>query len=535
VTVPGQSAAENSMIRSRPDCQHIKKVVVLGGGSAGLLVALSLARRLPELETLVVRSTKMGVIGVGEGSIAFVTRFIHRFLNIDPQRFHQEVHPGIKLGVKFLWGRRPLFHYTFTPQFTGPNPPGHGLRLPRGFYCRDDASCADVVSALMHCGKAALRTKTGQPRLTPSFAYHLENRRFVNFLEKLTSESGVRKIDAVVNHVETGPRGVEYLQLDTGEQVTADLFVDCSGFGSALLGTALAEPFVDFSDALFCDRAVVGGWPRSHEPYLPYTTAETMNAGWSWQIEHDDVINRGYVYSSSFISDEDADREFRNANPQVTETRKLDFRCGVYRRAWVKNVVAIGNAYGFVEPLEATAISMICTACGYLVQLLHSGECCVEQVQRQMFNRRQERNWESIRDFLAIHYKFNERIDSPFWRACQNDVSLGKAQEIVDYYQSVGPDFAALETDLRSDIFGTEGYVALLLGQQVPFRRCVAVPNGEQDNWNRVRHLLMASADSGFDMQGLLDGLRSGQFRLPRLAHAGDAASGGEPFLELVG
>ena len=144
----------------------IKKIVVLGGGSAGFLVALALAKQLPELETVVVRSTKMGVIGVGEGTIASVVRYLHQFLGINPLRFHRTVHPSIKLGIQYLWGPQPVFHYSFASQFTGPFAPNVKMSLPRGFYCNPDVSFADVVSAMMLQGKVAIRNELGQPRLT---------------------------------------------------------------------------------------------------------------------------------------------------------------------------------------------------------------------------------------------------------------------------------------------------------------------------------------------------------------------------------
>ena len=141
-----------------------------------------------------------------------------------------------------------------------------------------------------------------------------------------------------------------------------DLYIDSSGFASVLLGKALAEPFISFQSSLFDDRAVVGWWPRGEEPIQPYTTAESMSAGRNWRIDHETRIDRGYVYCSAYISDTDAEAEFRTKNPKVSDTRIVKFKTGRYVRGWVKNVVAIGNASGFVEPLESTALGALCTA-----------------------------------------------------------------------------------------------------------------------------------------------------------------------------
>jgi tryptophan halogenase len=500
---------------SERNALNVRKVVVLGGGSAGLLVALALATRAANVQTVVVRSTKMGVIGVGEGTIASIGRFLHDFLNIEPHRFHREVHPSIKLGIQFQWGSQTPFHYAFAPQFSSPNPPQLQLSLPRGYYCNGDATYADLASALMFHGKVAAGNEQGGPRLPQLFAYHLENRRFVEFLEKFSTEKGVEKIDAVVRHVALGPSGVEALELDTGERLEADLFVDCSGFRSELIAGALKEPFVRFDDALLCDRALVGGWTRTDDAYNAFTTAESMDAGWCWRIEHDEIINRGYVYASNFISDDEAEAEFRAKNPKLGEVRMLTFRSGVHRRAWVDNVVAIGNSYGFVEPLEATAIGMICGAAANLAHILLAGADCVTDAQRNIFNSTQDENWSQIRDFLALHYKPNRRDRTPFWDACRHDVPLGAAQDIYDYYQVVGPDFRALEPRLRRDIFGPEGYLALLVGQGVPYRRRAQIPESERAAWRRYRSRLVGVMDRALGAAAYQSLLRRGEVQLP--------------------
>ena len=193
--------------------------------------------------------------------------------------------------------------------------------------------------------------------------------KLVAHLEQLAKTLGVEFTegnvrDAEIGSVRIGPneeRGVLALLLEDGRRLAADLFVDASGFRSELLGRALREPSLNYDRSLFCDRAVIGGWPRTKEPIKPYTMAETMDAGWCWQIEHEHWINRGYVYASSFLSDEEALAELLRKNPQIANTpRVVKFRSFRHERFWVSNVVGIGNASGFVEPLEATALQVIC-------------------------------------------------------------------------------------------------------------------------------------------------------------------------------
>lgn len=489
-------------------------VVILGGGTAALLAAIAMAKHLPHLNVLVVRSTKMGVIGVGEGTIASIGRFLHTYLSIDPVRFHQEVRPSIKLGIQFKWGSKTPYHYSFAPQFSAANPAQRHFPSAVGAFCQTDATFANPASSLMYHGNVAALDANGLPVLSPRFAYHLENRAFVEFLERYTDELGVEKRDAVVQHVAVNRDGVESLLLDGGQEVAAELFVDCSGFRSELLGKALNEKFVSFRESLWCDRAVVGGWKRGNEPYYAFTKAEAMHAGWSWRIEHDELINRGYVYSSDFISDDAAEAEFRMKNPKVNDTRVIHFRSGSYRRSWVQNVVAIGNSAGFVEPLEATAIGFMTSAIDQMIAMLKAGPRIAE-IHRDLYNRAQESNWNQTRDFLALHYKPNRESQSAFWAACRNDLPLGEAQDIFDFYQASGPEFRGLQSRLRSDIFGAEGYLSVLVGQKVPYLRAENDVARCQSKWQTFRRSLSKVGKEGMGMTEYLSMIRKERISPP--------------------
>src|SRR5690606_10251282 len=225
------------------------------------------------------------------------------------------------------------------------------LPRPNGFYCDDEFADVNEPSALMRLGKVFHRQEDGSPNIQPWHAFHIENATFVSMLEKLARDVGVDFMDGKLIGVDRDERGVSAVHLADGRKLEADFFIDASGFRSELIGKALGVPFESFNKTLFCDRAVVGGWERTDEPILPYTTAEEMDSGWCWQIEHERHVNRGYVYSSQFISDDEATAEFLRKNPKVSTTpRIVRFRSGRYKRLWVDNVVAIGNAGGFVEP-----------------------------------------------------------------------------------------------------------------------------------------------------------------------------------------
>jgi tryptophan halogenase len=247
-------------------------------------------------------------------------------------------------------------------------------------------------------------------------------------------------VEDTVASVEQDDNGIQSLLSRSGGRVQADLWIDCSGFSSFLLGKNLKVPFVSFKRSLFCDRAVVGGWDRGLDEVIkPYTTAETMNSGWCWQIEHDHRINRGYVYSSAFISDEEAEAEFRRKNPKVGSTGLVRFVSGYYERGWEKNVVAIGNAGGFVEPLESTSLFVACAESWALAQSLADSDLMPGEALVGVYNKACRQTWESIRGFLSLHYKFNTRLETPFWRTCQEETDLGdRAEEYVSYYHENG-------------------------------------------------------------------------------------------------
>jgi len=307
---------------------------------------------------------------------------------------------------------------------------------------------------------------------------------------------------------------VAALRLESGRREKADLYLDASGFGSVLLGKTLGEPFVSYDRTLFCDRAVVGGWDRKDPEDMvikPYTTCETMNCGWCWQIEHENRINRGYVYSSGFISDEEAEKEFRMKNPKVGPTRIVRFVSGRYRNVWVKNVVAVGNAGGFVEPLEATALGVIAGECSILTETLKELEGEATPSLLKQFNRHNALIWDDIRDFLSLHYRFNKRLDTPFWRHCWEATDLAGAAELVEVYRENGPSiWLRLHTTIeKASQFGTNGYLAMLIGQQVEYRRRYQPSAHELRIWNAERQKNKNLAMRGLTVRETLEKIRS--------------------------
>lgn len=491
----------------------IQNVIVLGAGSAGLMAALAIKRWFPQVKVQVVRDPALGVIGVGESTTPNVPAFLFEFLRINPRHFYAIANPTWKIGIHFLWGPRPHFEYGFMQQLDAQ---WHDLPMPNGFYCNDDFSFADTSSALMAQGKAFRRAPNGAPDIR-DHAYHIFNPDYVKALEMVGTDWGIEYVDGSMQTAECGPAGIAAILLKDGRRLPADFFIDASGFRSELLGKVLGEPFISFASSLYCDRAIVGGWERTTEPILPYTTAETMQAGWCWQIEHEKQVNRGYVYCSSALSDDEAQAEFVRKNPKAnTWSHAVKFKSGRYQRGWVENVVAIGNSGGFVEPLEATALMLVCAHCQTLVGSLQASNLMPTPTLRKMYNDFFAASWDEIRNFLCIHYRFNTRLDNPFWRHCRADVDVSAVQGLLEFYEENGPTRLCRhlignrgqEMGVHS-AFGVEGYLVILTGNKVPYKKQHTPTDEEWQRWKAHKTELAEAARNGLTVEESLAYIRA--------------------------
>ena len=459
-----------------------------------------------------------GVLWAGEGTTPTLAFHLHHYCKLNVAAFYRLVEPQWKLGIRFEWGPRPFFNYVFGFEFDTQ----YGL-LPRGtgYYINDTQAfeATGTQSGLMNANNVWLRQPDGWPRIVPEeFGYHVENDRLIDYLETLVQERAIPIIDDEATEVTRDQNGVTGVHTLAHGTLTADLYIDATGMPSRLLGDALKEPFLSYEDALFCDRAVVGGWARSDEPIKPYTTAQTMTAGWSWQVEHERRINRGYIYSSRFLSEADAEAEFLSRNPKVEDARTMAFRSGRHERYWVQNVVGIGAAAAFVEPLEASELSSTCVQAQMLAEALADCELRPNPTTMFNYNRLHARAMDSLRDFLAIHYRFNTRLDTPFWRECRAKVALHGAEDMVAYFQANGPSVVARrclfeQTGLTE--YGMEGYLALLVGLSVPYHHPYVPSEQDQRNWERIQQSVRNKVASAYTVPEALALVRSPRWAWP--------------------
>lgn len=468
------------------------RVGILGGGTAGSLAALALRAKRPRDRVTLLRSSDVPVIGVGEATTPLMPQFLHADLGVPASDLFRHVRPTFKLGIRFEWG--------------APGPDGGGFPYPFGPVRNLEATAwdghlngASLQAVLMAAG--ALPVEEGADgALDPAFgtevAYHLDNRRLAAFLERLAAVRGVETVEARISRVERrpGPDGgeeVAALVAEDGRRFEFDLYVDCSGFRSLLLGEALGSPFESYEESLFTDRALVGAAPHG-DRLAPETAARTMAAGWCWSIPQEEADHVGYVFSSRFLDAEGAAAELRRIRPGVAADglREIRFRAGRRRHFWRGNVVALGNAYGFVEPLESTALHLLIRQIGILVRALPEEAAAVPGragALRPLLDRRVAAFWDYVRWFLALHFRFNRRLDTPFWRTCREEADVSTHGELLELYRERGPlayDPAALELfDYPDPLWGPEGVDTILLGQGVPCR--LPAPALPAEAWRR--------------------------------------------------
>ena len=486
--------------------EPIRSAVVVGGGSAGFLAALTFRRMLPQIKLTVVHSPGIPIIGVGESTTGRVPLHLHESLKINRDEFHREVRPSWKLGLRLEWGAAdvPHFNYPFERHLEKHVP---GLDKRAAYYCLADPKDCSVFHAMMDRNRSPATLEGRSFAIDPRTAYHLPNARFIDYLRRQSLESGASLIEDEVQEVVRAESGdVDALRLQSGREVCGDLFIDCSGFRSLLLGETLGEPYLSYADTLFCDRAVIGSWQRDDQ-IQPYTTASTMDHGWAWRIDFPDVVTRGYVFSSAFCSDEEAARELQAKNPELgadPDLRVLRFPSGRYARHWVRNVVAVGNASGFVEPLEATALHCIVEQLYQLADGLIDADGAPTPGLRDLLNAAFQRNWDDVRDFLALHYKFNDHADTPFWRHCRAETSLGGAAALVEAYERVGPS-RLLSRLIPGEYFEYDGYTSMLVGMRVPTAARRPLSSQEAKAWATLQRRMRTAAAQTLPMREALE------------------------------
>lgn len=445
------------------------KIIIVGGGTAGWAAAAAFAKLLAGVAQVhVIESADIGIVGVGEATLPHIRQFVQQ-LGIDEDDFMRATHATYKLGIDFRDFGKIGDSYihpfgTFGQELA--NVPFHHYWL----QSRMHAGVQDIGSYSL--GIAAARAKkfripdTADLSLASSYgyAYQFDATLFGPYMRKFAMAHGAQRTEGTIIDVkQNGETGdISSVILDSGEEFTADLFIDCSGFRSLLLGGTLAEPWEDWSHWLPCDRAVAMPTQSVGTEIEPYTRATAMTAGWRWHIPLQHRVGNGYVYASAFVSDEAACAQLRAGveGMPLADPRMLKFRAGRRRNSWVKNVVGIGLASGFLEPLESTSIYLAQMAITRLIDVFPVDG--IHDADRIEFNRLVDMEYDRIRDFLILHYHATTRDDAPFWNHVRNMQVPDSLSEKMELWRRT-----ARVAKYGEGLFFEPSWVAVYLGQGI--------------------------------------------------------------------
>jgi len=448
--------------------EQIRSIVIVGGGTAGWMAASILSRLMPKGRATIrlIESEEIGTIGVGEATVPLMQIF-NGVLGIDEQDFVRRTKGTFKLGIEFRdWGDLGNVHFhgfgDYGEYIDGIAPHHHWLKLRE---LGDPTPLAEhsfpsVLAKRQRFAPSA--TKAGEAAHY-KYAYHFDAGLYAQYLREYAERLGVERHEGRIVDVRLRDTdgSIEAVVTADGERFEADLFVDCTGFAGLLIEQALQTGYEDWTYWLPCDRALAV--PCEHGGGLtPYTVSTAREAGWQWRIPLQHRIGNGYVYSSRFIDDAGA-AETLLANldgAPLAEPRLLKFTTGHRRKFWNKNVLALGLAAGFLEPLESTSILLIQTGIARFIEMFPSLD--FDPVLADEYNRMTANEYGRIRDFILLHYCLTRRTDTEFWRYCGSIDLPEPLQRKIDVFRSRG-----IIPMLADESFQEPSWVAIFVGQEV--------------------------------------------------------------------
>ncbi len=436
------------------------KIVIAGGGTAGWIAAAALSNQMGELlDITLVESQEIGTIGVGEATIPPMRTF-HRLLGINEQEFMRATNATFKLGIQFEnWkqiGEKYFHSFGITGKQTLITDFIHfwlrgrklGIAQEFGDYCLEyKAALKDLFSI------------NDQAKI--NYAFHLDAGRYASFLRARSEVRGVKRVEGkiaeVLQHPESG--FITSLKMESGQEISGDLFLDCTGMRGLLIEQTLQTGFEEWGHWLPCDSAIAIQ-TETTAPAVPYTRSIAHHAGWRWKIPLQHRVGNGLVFSSRYMSDDEAINLLLSSveGKVLIEPRVIKFKTGKRKKTWNKNCIAVGLASGFLEPLESTSIHMIMTAITRLLQLFPHGE--IRQSIVDEFNAQAESEFIRIRDFIILHYKATERDDSPFWRYCKDMDVPDDLMRRMNIFKDYGKSY-----QVEGELFRLDSWTQVMLGQ----------------------------------------------------------------------
>ena len=484
------------------DSYRIRSIAVVGGGTAGWMVASALGRVLGTdyASIRLIESDAIGTVGVGEATIPQINVF-NRMLGIDENEFVRRTKGSFKLGIEFVdWGAigERYFHPfgSYGVDMLGVSFHSFWMKMARSpkFADIDDFSLMAKAAA---GGKFMRPIDAGKSFLSDiAYAFHFDAGLYAAYLHEFAEGHGVTRTEGRIRDVaRDGESGhISHVVMEDGERIAADLFIDCTGFRGMLIGETMEVPYIDWSHLLPCDRAIAVPCARTQD-LPPFTRATARKAGWQWRIPLQHRIGNGQVYSSKYISDDEvtADLLANLDGEPLAEPRRLRFTTGHRERFWEGNCVSIGLSAGFMEPLESTSIWMIQTGIARL--LSNFPDRSFDAADRDRYNRVMVEESENIRDFLVLHYHLTRRDDSDFWNYVRTMPIPERLAEKMRVFANSGRTFREHE-----ELFNDTSWFAVMVGQGLPVRNydplADILPDGElEDRLMQIQQAVANSAD----------------------------------------
>ena len=449
----------------------IEHIVIVGGGTAGWMAAAALSRLRagkPVAITLI-ESEDIGTVGVGEATIPPFLDF-NKLLDVDEREMLSAVQGSFKLGIQFVnWGKigdsyiHPFGDYGYNIDGISFHHVWHKYRAAGD---KRPIQVFNIETMAAHFGRFARTEDYQRDDLPPvNYAYHIDAGRYAKYLRRYSEARGIVRLEGKISDVTLdGESGfVSSVTMENGNVVSGDLFIDCSGFRGLLIEQALKTGYDDWSNYLPCNRAVALPCLREDgSGPLPYTRATAHSAGWQWQVPLQHRNGNGHVYCSEYMSDDEAHGILVGniAGKPQAEPNFLRFVTGRRKKFWNKNVVALGLASGFMEPLESTSLHLVNTGINKLIALLSLEG--ISQVQEDAFNRLTAKEYDRIRDFLILHYNATSRDDSPFWNYCRNMSVPDSLTEKIELFRHNGQIFRE-----DNELFTETSWAAVMMGQGI--------------------------------------------------------------------
>lgn len=453
--------------------QNIKSILIVGGGTAGWLSAAIIAahhknRNQDELKISLVEASDIPTVGVGEGTWPTIRNTV-RSLGISEKTIFEKCFAGFKQGGKFVnWVTQDDFYYH---PFTVPLGYGQFDLAPYVDDIENFAVEANYQQEVCEAGLAPREVTEGEFQSRCNYAYHLDAGAFADVLKQHCKDNlGVEHIIGTVKDVSLDDDGyIDRLGLEQDGQpfkLNSDLFIDCTGFRSLMLGQALQTPFKSLDHILFNDTALAVRVPYTDEddPMACHTIATGQNAGWIWDIALTNRRGIGHVYSSQFLSDSEAEKNLSDYLGRLLDdidVKRIKFSSGHREKTWVKNCVAIGLSGGFVEPLEATAIMLVEVTARFVAENLPVDRASM-QITSKRFNKQMDYRWQRITDFLKLHYMLTQRPED-YWQEHTQPESIPESlQEDLAIWKYRGP--IKSDFDGVAELFPAASYQYVLYG-----------------------------------------------------------------------